>query len=378
MDHLRLRRSLSWSAAALLASVLFPFAGVGGEKSGKTKAKRPAKTQMPRKLAPPVKKGPWLVPAPGKASEPVWGFQEGISVGLWPTGGPRGLLRIYTPYLGQPRLRMINFIAIEPVVGKDRGLSELEPSTLDKVPGKAMWTGNNLELDPKPRPPWEPATGKVIKVGRRKALTVFVFVEPFKNGAHPVVQLTFRRDRPHEVGLKVFATKGSAPMKACVLTATMGNYARLRHLWLKGEVVDARKVWPAFQPDAWGFASARQWQVDRLWVVGKEAVVAATPSEANPVRANYAKEVPPWWRYEGKPATQYWRAPRQKDLLARVNGRQTFWATKAQIPGRTSFENFELEAPFQSGQEFTFGVTPQAPAKLGFHAGWRQNLTSGR
>src|SRR5262249_42061475 len=213
---------------------------------------------------------------------------------------------------------------------------------------------------------------------RRKALTVFVFIEPFKNGAQPVVQLTFRQDRPHEVGLKVFATRHSALMKACVLTATMGNYARLRHLWLQGQVVDARKVWPRFQPDAGGFASARQWPVDRLLVVGKEVLVAATPSEARPVQAKYAKEVPAGWRDEGKPATQYWRAPRQKDLLARVNGRQTYWATKARIPGGTSFENFELEAPFRSGQEFTFGVTVQPPPKLGFHAGWRNNLTSGR
>jgi hypothetical protein len=351
---------------------------MGAEESAKNKPKSSLKTEVPRKLKAPVKKGPWIVPAPGQTSEPVWGIRGGIAVGLWPTGGPRGLLRIYSPYLGQPRLRMINFIAIEPAVGKVRGLSELEPSALDKVPGKAMWTGNALDFEPKPRNPWEPATGKLISVGRRKALTVFVFVEPFQNGARPVVQLTFRLDRPHEIGLKVFAAKGSAPMKACVLTATMGNYARLRHLWLRAQVVDSRKVWPAFQPDAWGFASARQWPLDRLLAVGKEVVVAATPNETNPARATYGKEVPPGWRYEGKPATQYWRAPRQKDLVVRVNGRQTFWATKAVIPGGTSFENFELEAPFKAGQEFTFGVTSKPPEKLGFHAGWRKKVTDGR
>jgi hypothetical protein len=363
--------------AALLFATLFPLGGTGAEESGTKKPDRARKTKVPAKLAPPVVKGPWLVPAPGKASEPVWGVKGGIAVGLWPTDGPRGLLRVYTPYLGQSRLRMINFIAVEPVVGKARGLSELEPSALDKVPGKAMWTGNVLERGPKPRHPWEPASGKVVRAGGRVALTVFVFVEPFRNGARPVVQLTFRRDRPREVGLRVFAARGSARMKACVLTATMGNYARLRHLWLKGQVVDARKAWPAFRADSWGFAPPRRWPADRLLVVGKEVLVAATPDEANPARATYAKQVPPWWRYEGKPATQYWRAPPQKGLVARVNGRRTYWASKAVIPGGTSFENFELEAPFRAGQEFFFGVTPEKPEKLGFRVGWRKNLTGG-
>jgi hypothetical protein len=369
---------MTYLAAAFLGTVFFPFPESRAEEPGKDKSKGPARIQVPPRLAPPVEKGPWIVPAPGKASEPVWGIKGGIAVGLWPTGGPRGLLRIYTPYLGQPRLRMINYIAIEPVVGKVRCLSELEPSALDKVAGKAMWTGNELERDPKPRRPWEPAAGKVLAVGRTRTLTVFVFVERFVNGARPVVQVTFRQDRPHEIGLKVFAVQGSAPMKSCVLTATMGNYARLRHLWLKGQVVDAHKAWPVFQPDRWGFAPARQWPVDRLLVAGEEIVVAATPSEANPAGATYAKQVPPWWRYEGQPATQYWRARRQKNLVVRVNGRQTYWASKAPIPGGTSFENLELEAPFQNGQELFFGATPQTPEKLGFRAGWGKNITGGR
>jgi hypothetical protein len=33
-----------------------------------------------------------------------------------------------------------------------------------------------------------------------------------------------------------------------------------------------------------------------------------------------------------------------------------------------SLENFELEAPFEPGQEFIFGVTRDSPEQLGFHA----------
>ena len=91
----------------------------------------------PRVLAPPVEEGRWVRPAEGEASQPVWGVKGGMRVGLWPTGGPRGLIRIYAPYLGHPPLRMINFVAVEPVVGRARGLSELEHSTLDGTRGRA-------------------------------------------------------------------------------------------------------------------------------------------------------------------------------------------------------------------------------------------------
>ena len=44
---------------------------------------------------PPVAEGAFLRPAAGDHPEPVWGLRNGIAVGLWPTAGPRGLLRIY-------------------------------------------------------------------------------------------------------------------------------------------------------------------------------------------------------------------------------------------------------------------------------------------
>ena len=58
----------------------------------------------PKGLAPPVVDRPLLRPAEGKAAEPTWGIKRGIAIGLWPNPGPRGLIRVYTPYLGQPRL----------------------------------------------------------------------------------------------------------------------------------------------------------------------------------------------------------------------------------------------------------------------------------
>jgi hypothetical protein len=303
------------------------------------------------------------------AAEPVWGIKGGIAVGLWPAiGGPRGLIRVYTPYLDQGRRRVMNFIAIEPVVRGSRGFSELEASTIDHVQGKAMWTVDMLEDDPKPRLPWQPARGVIREAGGKKMLSFYVHIEPFANGARPIVEVQLRADRPHEIAFRVYSARGGAPMQACVLTATMGNYARLRRLWLKDRVADVHRLYRSAPFDAKdGFADPRQWGVDELLVVDGEAVVAARPDEPDPVHATYDKGVDPSWHYVGKTATQYWRAPARRNLVARVNARKTYWASHAAIPGGVAFENFELEAPFRPGQWFVFGITPDLPAALGFH-----------
>jgi len=97
-------------------------------------------------------------------------------------------------------------------------------------------------------------------------------------------------------------------------------------------------------------------------------VVAATPDEPDPASAHYNAEVAPGWHYRGVRATQYWHARARPDLVVRVNGRQTYWGSRAAIPGGVAYENFELEAPFEPGQEFNFGITPEAPESLGFRA----------
>ena len=78
----------------------------------------------PKRLATPVADGPFLRPAAGDAAESSWGIKGGIAVGLWPTRGPRGLIRVYAPYLG--RLAPLNLVAVEPVargtrVGRKQG-----------------------------------------------------------------------------------------------------------------------------------------------------------------------------------------------------------------------------------------------------------------
>ena len=193
-------------------------------------------------------------------------------------------------------------------------------------------------------------------------------VEPFDNGARPVVEVRLREDRPHEVCLRVFAASGGKPMRSCILTATMGNYARLRRLYLKDRVEESRRVYDPFRPVFAGFAAHRQWGISEMLVRDGQAIVAATPDEPDPAHAHYSPDVARHWHYQGVLATQYWRAPARPDLVVRVNGRQTYWASRAAIPGGVAYENFELEAPFEPGQEFCFGIISGSPSSLGFSA----------
>lgn len=304
--------------------------------------------------------------AAGTAPQMI-GLEDGLKISLWPGGGPRGLIRICAPkvFPADP-FPLVNFIAIEPIVKGQRGYSELEKGS-DGRPGKRMWLSDCLrsgrsgkESDPSGIP------GRVKSgLGTVETLSIVVNVEPFASGAHPQVQVLFRADRPDELGFRVYAAPDSAPMDACVLTATMGNYSRQRLLFLKDEIVDSRKMWPSFKGD--GFTEPEDYPLTRLHRARDGTVTAfITPSEKS---LKGAATPPGGWTFDGKAPTQYWRKYREKAdsaLRVRVNGRAQFYKSGVDIPGGVSFENFELIEPFRDGQESWFGVSLLSPRHLGW------------
>lgn len=308
--------------------------------------------------AAPVVEGVWMRPAvtTGPAI-PLWGHASGMRVGIWPTGGPRGLLRVFTPYAGQPESRLINFIAVEPVPADadGRGYSELEKSGLDERPGKRFWSADG-PADPTPREPDRPARGVIETIDGVEQLSVHIPVERFDNGAHVYLKLLFRADLPHEVGISVFTHSDSKPLRECVITATMGNFARLRRLELADGVEASLALWPDYRGD--GFTRHRTFGLERMSRLPEgDAVVSATPDEPQPTTATYADGTASHWRYVGDLARQRWRMPSPPaSLRVGVNGRFTYWASRSPIPGGVSFENFELIAPFEQSQTFWFGV----------------------
>ena len=299
---------------------------------------------------------------------PVWGFRDGIRIGLWPAdiegrdqGGPRGLFRVGYPILNAGREPgLVNFIAVEPIVNGHRAFSELEHSTQDGKPGKPFWSGaakpHQQTLDP----------GSLDRSDNVETLSVTIFVEPFNNGAGPVVDLTFSSDCPSEVRFTLNAAPDSASMETCILTATMGNYMRLRRLHLSDHVVRAQDLWPdytgsGFTEDA--FFPAHLIPGNTLG----DMLACATSDEPNP-NAVPADPRAPWWRYRGSfPLTQYWRKPagtRMEDIRLRVNGRQVYWAGDIPIPGGLAYENFDFVESFSPGQVLVFGLSRSTPEEL--------------
>lgn len=278
--------------------------------------------------------------------EPRWGHPGGLQVGLHPLGGPRGLLRVYAPYLDHPADRLINFIAVEPIVrgATARGYSELEHSLLDGVQGKRMWA-----LEPR---------GLLETLDGVERLHIDVGVERFDSGADVRVRVTFRADRPHELSVAASRNPGSAPLDACVLSATMGNFARLRMLRLRERTVTPAELWHAMTGA--GFSEHARFPLAELERdADGTVVVSATPDEEDPWSAVYHPSTNEHWKYVGRRARQTWRAVAPDPYIeARVNGRRAYWASESPIPGGTAFENVELVEPFRDGRAFVFEVEP--------------------
>jgi len=307
----------------------------------------------------------WIRPGLS-TNQPVWGIQGGLLWALPPAGfrggEPRGLIRLGYPVLPAKGYDLINFIAIEPIVRGRRGFSELERSQLDGVAGKRIWAEN-----PHHGPTTNLVPGQLQKKpDGREELEVNLQVEKFDNDAHVRLVVLQRSDRPDEIGLSVFQQPDSAPLDYCILTATMGNMARSRKLWLNGEVASSLQLYRDYRDT--GFAPHTQYPLSRLHRTAEGGVLVAVTNDEEDPASVYPFPNSELWHYAGCKVTQYWakEAGRfQEDLQAVVNGRYTYWRSARPIPGGVAFENFELRERFYQGQKSVFGITRRTPLELG-------------
>ena len=313
-------------------------------------------------VAAPPDEDNWI--RPKRLTDPlVWGRRDGIVFGLPSSGGmpgPRGLIRVGIPGKdGTPEL--INFIAIEPVVKgvgsrqSRMAFSELEMSELDAGQrGKRLWVA--------PEPGSVELTTRPSKPTPIERLSVRIEVETFTaNGARVYLIASISSDRPRELALAVHHHEGSAPIEELTLTATMGNYERIRQLWLRDRIVDSRELYADYAGD--GFIDKENYpRADMLTYGDGDAIVLATTNEADPASVTVAAKS--HWTYKSIKLTQYWRVPAwhiQPDLRVKVNGRRVYWQSKDPLPGGIAFENFEVRQRYVPDQVFIFGLTPKPP-----------------
>jgi hypothetical protein len=302
----------------------------------------------------------WLRPqAPGDPL--VWGRKDGLVFGLPSPGGlpgPRGLIRVGIFAKDHSRPELVNFIAIEPVIsGPDprrarMAFSELEPSQLD--PGKR---GKRLTLKAGPR---------LLRSRGIEQLQVPIAVERFSaNGAHVFVVASMFSDQPNELHLSVAAYPDSAPIEELTLTATMGNFERLRVLWLKDRLLRSDRLFAGYRED--NFIEHENYMLDEmLRTAGGDAIALATSNEASPANV-FSPTAAPHWHYQLPRLTQYWKVPAsyiEPDLRVRVNGRRVYWASHDPIPGGPAFENFEVRQRYRLSQIFIFGLTTEEPRQF--------------
>lgn len=312
---------------------------------------------------------PWV--RPSKPGDPlVWGRRDGIVFGLSSQGGirgPRGLIRLGLFPPGSSTPDLLNFIAVEPViVGAgprfDRmAFSELEMSQLDPGQrGKRMWVDSeSVDADGAP-------SGKLETLHAGKAtverLSVRIDIEKFTaNGAHVYVVASVDSDHPDEVRVQTYAENDSPMIEELTVTATMGNYERLRLLWLNDRVVDSRQLFAAYTGTA--FVEDENYPLGEMLRSGDgDAVVFCSSSEADP--GTTPGNSTAHWVYTLPKLTQYWRVPGhdvQPDLRVRVNARRVYWASTAPVLGGIAFENFEVRQRFVPGQSFIYGITRKEP-----------------
>ncbi|MBI2302145.1 MAG: hypothetical protein HYU66_24845 [Armatimonadetes bacterium] len=296
---------------------------------------------------------------------PVWGFRDGLLVGLWPgavegvgDGGPRGLIRLGYPVGEPPHHELINFIAVEPDVGDGhwRGRSEIEPGA-DGRPGKVFTAGppdgsppaDRLYPGQLDRPPDNPDAER---------LQLGIDVERFANGAHVRLVLTLRSDRPDEVMLQAFARADSAPVRSCVLTATMGNKARLRHALLADGLWSATALWPGHAGHE--FTPFQAVPLARLRRNDAGDVLVPMECDEPDPAANWPHDPADWWRWRWEKLVQWWRVPAADvgpGVHFAANGRARYYGTALDIPGGVAFENTEIRMPFRPGRAVGFGIT---------------------
>ena len=140
---------------------------------------------------------------------------------------------------------------------------------------------------------------------------MYFFCETFDNGANVYVRTKFTEGKPYEFELTTYTAEDSDELNRFILTATMGNKARLRTL--HSQMVkrkEAGQLWPSYKDS--NFTEHNHTPVAEM-IKDKNGGVwfIASPDEKDPTKLYMLKIHIHIGNILVKKATQYWYCSNQ-------------------------------------------------------------------
>lgn len=323
----------------------------------------------------------WIYPE-NDNSNPIWGIKNGIIFGidvtemdykpatLW----AKGLLRIgWADEDGKSHF--FNYIGLSIFKdGRKMDFSEIErinfhPDNIDyaatlqdllsEYPENSIEVQDLLSLESNP-----PTLLSQVTTFEDNRMSVLLRLTTFRvSQAKIYLIIVIDQDKPREIQISIYnQEENTNPLDYVILSATYGNLARLRELYLKSQTVNANSLFQGQEQGSWCFYPIMSFGLNDLLTddQGTITVYAGNDEEGDWI-ADLGNGAP---YYNGPKFYQYWRKypdTYREDLQVRVNGREKYFAGflnpcgSKNITGGISFENFEMIEEYYLGQTFWFG-----------------------
>lgn len=323
----------------------------------------------------------WIYPESDDAN-PLWGVKNGIVFGTekaemdFKPGGAwaKGLLRIgWRDEEGKSHF--FNYIGVTIIqLGSRVDSSEIQRITfnpdnkdyasalqdlLNQYPDNSSEVQDFISLEKNP-----PASLSQVTTFEDDEMTVLFRLSTFQyTEAKIYLIIVVNRNNPREIKISTYNQEEEAnPLNFIVISATWGNLARLRDLYLGNRTVNARELFEGEELGNWCFYPRVGFGVDEL-IVDEEGTVTvyAGNDEEGEWIADLGNGAP---YYDGEKFYQYWRkyaGSYSDELHVAVNGREKYFGGfvnpcgNKDITGGVSYENFEMIEEYYLGQTFWFG-----------------------
>jgi len=293
--------------------------------------------------------GDWIYPATANDNS-VWGIKKGIAFGVQRNGTPPqideapggtwapGLLYIMWTD-SQGKTHFFNYLGFEVLSAK--GLDQSEAEKIVFTPGEPKIENNIMTV-------------------------VFKMSEFQRNKISGIITVRIDKNHPREIEISAQnPDQETDPVLYFHVSATAGNLARLRNLYLKDEVVNSRELFAGMQQNAACFYPLQTFDLSKLPIdAAGNITVYAGNDETGQWVGDWGSATAPF--YGGQKFYQYWKkypGSYKDDLKITVNARDKYFSgflnscNGKQVLGGVAYENFDMAEQYFDGQTFWYGYS---------------------